>query len=82
MKRYESVRDSLPTDVDVSSFLTVLGEAYELCALEAMPGEAKKDGLDVFRMQHEALKLFHKAGRVDLKLNAEIRSNSKSAHLF
>lgn len=73
VKRYESVRDSLPTDVDVSPFLTVLGEAYELCALEAMPGEAKKTGNDVDIMQSKAAELFRKAGRADRDLNAKIR---------
>ena len=73
MKKYKSVQGHLPPNQDISNFLAHLGEAYELCALHAMPGEAEKSGKDVVKMQIKALEYFEEAQRFDLALKANIR---------
>ena len=50
-----------------------MGEAYEICALEAMAGEDGKAASDVVKMQRKALELYREADEPRKMLEANIR---------
>ena len=74
MKFHNSVKDHISSDEDVSGFLCCLGEAYELCALYAMPGEEGKNADDIVKMHNKALELFSEARQIYRVLEAKLRS--------
>ena len=67
------MKDLLSPDEDRSGILACLGEAYEICALEAMAGEAGKSASDVVKMQRKAKELFRQADVPRMTLEANIR---------